>query len=248
MTRRWWLLMLALPVWGADLPRAETLLDRFVEVTGGKQAYESQKSAIAHGTVDYAAMGLKGKVTLYTTSDGFYRMKMDMAGVGALETGVKDGVAWERSDLLGPRVKTGLERAEAIREAEGSNLPSPKWREFYSKVETAGEAVAEGEECYKIAMTPTEGTPETLYLSKKSGLVVKFEATSHTQMGDIPAEMLFADYKEFGGVLTPSRMTQKAAGQVITIVMDSVDVNATIPADLLELPPDVAALVAKPVV
>lgn len=249
MTRRCLLaLTTALPMWGADLPPAETLLDHYIEVTGGKKAYESHKSEIAHGTVDYAAMGLKGKVVLYTTSDGFYRLKMEMAGIGTLETGVKDGIAWERSELLGPRIKTGLERAEAIREAEGSNLPNLRWRELYPKVETTGEAVAEGEECYKVLMTPKEGTPETLYLSKKTGLAVKFEATEHTQMGDIAAEILFFDYKNFGGVLAPSRITQKAAGQTFTITIDSVEVNSPIPPDVLALPPDVGALVAIPVV
>ena len=48
-------------VFAADpLPSAESILDRYVQVTGGKQAYDKRKTEIAHGTVEYAALGIKG--------------------------------------------------------------------------------------------------------------------------------------------------------------------------------------------
>src|SRR5262249_7174606 len=145
-------LMLAAPGWAADLPSAARLLDHFVDVTGGKQAYAKRTSEIAHGTVEYSAMGLKGKLTRWATASRQYRLEMDMPGIGTLEAGVKDGVAWERSDLLGPRVKSGLERAEALREAKLNS--NAQWRELYPKVETAGEETVNGEACYKVVMTP----------------------------------------------------------------------------------------------
>ena len=42
----------AAAAFGADpLPSAESVLDRYVQVTGGKQAYEKRKTEIAHGTL-----------------------------------------------------------------------------------------------------------------------------------------------------------------------------------------------------
>ena len=41
------------------LPKAETILDKYVEVTGGKAAYAKLHTEIATGVMDFAAMGLK---------------------------------------------------------------------------------------------------------------------------------------------------------------------------------------------
>ncbi|MEO8098089.1 MAG: DUF4412 domain-containing protein [Acidobacteriota bacterium] len=229
--------------WAAGLPSAESLLDRYVEVTGGKAAYENRKSEVAHGTMEFVAQGLKGKMVRYADASGLYRMTMDLPGIGTMETGVRDGVAWERSDLMGPRTKTGAERAESLREAVLNSISL--WRQLFPKVETIGEETVNGEECYKVAMYPGEGNLETLFLSKKSGLAVKLTTVTSTQMGDLAAEILFSGYKNFGGILTPVKVIERAAGQEISITLDSVEVNAPIPADQLEFPADVAALLGK---
>jgi hypothetical protein len=94
-------------------------------------------------------------------------------------------------------------------------------------------------------MTPTEGEPETLYLSKKTGLAVKMSVVAKTQLGSLTAEILFGDYKTFNGILSPARITEKTAGQEITITIDAVEVNVEIPASQFAMPADVAALTDK---
>ena len=44
----------------ADLPKGETLLDKYIEVTGGKAAYAKIHSEMMTGTMEFPAMGLKG--------------------------------------------------------------------------------------------------------------------------------------------------------------------------------------------
>lgn len=243
MTRRVMILMAMASALmpAADLPTAESLLDRFVEVTGGKKAYEARKTEVARGTVEFAAMGVKGKMVRYASDAGEYRLTMELPGIGAMDAGVNKGIAWERSDLLGPRVKDGSEAAEAIREAKLNS--NALWRDLYKKVETTGEETVNGEACYRVKMTPIDGEPETLFLSKKTGLAVKMAVTANTQLGALTAEILFADYKPFGGILSPTRITEKTAGQEITIAIESVDVNVDIPASQFAMPADVAALV-----
>src|SRR5262245_47857321 len=101
MTRRMLLLLATVTAWGADLPSADSLLERYLEATGGRKAHEARKSEIVRGTVEYTALGLTGKSVRWSADPGLYRMQMEFAGVGLMEAGVKDGVAWERSDLLG---------------------------------------------------------------------------------------------------------------------------------------------------
>ena len=243
MTRRLLLLTLASSAFAADLPPAASLLDRFVEVTGGKQAYADRKSEVAHGTVEMSAMGIKGTMTRYAAAPDNYLLKMDIPGVGAFLTGAKDGISWDQSDLMGPRVKTGLEKAEALREAKFNATSA--WRELYPNVQTVGEESVNGEDCYKVSMTPAEGPAETMFLSKKTGLATRILATASTQLGDVDAELLFSEYKDYGGILTPTKFTERTAGQEIVITIQSMEINSDIPTTQFDFPAGVAALVAK---
>src|SRR5580700_7005856 len=130
------------PAFSADVPTAEAILDRFVEVTGGKAAYEDRKTEVVHGTVEFAAVGLKGTMVEYFEEPGKFYMAMDLAGIGKIETGLNGGVAWENSVLQGARIKTGEEKAQTLREADMNNFSH--WRQVYSKVELAGEEAIEG--------------------------------------------------------------------------------------------------------
>jgi len=237
------LLMLAGSAFGADLPRGESLLDRFVEVTGGKQAYAARKNEIARGTMEFAAMGLKGTVVRYIADKGAYRASIELPGIGPMEMGFKDGVAWQDSVLTGPRVLDGAEKAEAQKDA---TLDAEyHWRDLYSKAETTGEEAVNGEDSYVVMMTPKGDDPERWYFSQQSGLLLKISTVTTTQQGDVPVEIYYSDYKDFGGVRKPTKETQKVGGQEITLVMESIEANVEIPDARFDLPPGVVALLAK---
>lgn len=233
------------PLASADdaLPKADTILDRFIEVTGGKAAYLKHHSEIMTGTMEVVGRGVKGTMTTYAAEpDKFYAV-IELEGLGKSEQGSADGIVWEKSSVQGPRIKDGVEKAEGLEEAT-FNAPV-YWRKMYSKAETAGLETVDGEECYKVVLTTNAGKPVTEYFSKKSGLVVKRSRTAVTQMGEIPVEFAVADYKDFGGVLSPTKMTQKFAGAEILFTIQSVKTNAEIPPDRFALPDDVKALLKK---
>lgn len=94
-------------------------------------------------------------------------------------------------------------------------------------------------------MTPATGQPVIGYYQKKSGLQVKLTTVATTQMGDIPVELIAADYKNFGGVLEPSKVINKAGPQEFTITLVSVEVNPDIPSEKFALPAEVRQLVDK---
>jgi zinc protease len=252
MNRRFLLIALAgglfpgahLSAFAADpLPSPESILDRYVEVTGGKQVYEKRKSEIATGTLEYPAQGIKGTITRYETEPDNYYATLEIPGIGKIEMGVNGDVAWENSAIMGPHIKSGEEKRQAIREATMNS--TLYWRKLFPKVETAGVEMVDGQECYKVVLTPAEGNAETMYFQKKSGLAVKTTMVAVSQAGDIPVEVTVADYKNFGGVMAPAKVTQKAAGQEFTISIDKVQVNAEIPAERFALPPEIRALLDK---
>ncbi len=226
------------------LPKAETILDHYIEVTGGKAAYEKRTSEIASGTFEIPAMGMKGSMTRYADSGNNSYMVVELEGLGKMEQGSANGIAWDKNPMTGPRVKSGPEKAAAMREAMFNN--SLNWRKLYPKVETTGTGTVNGEECYKVVLTPSEGKPETNYYSKKTGLLMKSELTVESQIGEVQAEAEVSNYKDFDGILMPAKMIQRAAGQEFTITIESIKVNEKIPADKFDPPADVKALTDKP--
>jgi hypothetical protein len=214
-----------------------------VEVTGGKEAYAKHKSEIESGTLEYPAQGIKAKVTRYASEPDSYVASVEITGIGKLDTGVTDGIAWDNSVVLGARIKSGDEKALAIREATFNAVVY--WRKLFPKVETTGTETVNGDVCYKVLLTPTDGRPETRYYSRESGLLIKATTVAATQMGEIPVELLYSGYKEFDGVRTPTVVTQKAANQEFTVTIENVRVNEEIPASKFAFPPEVRVILGK---
>lgn len=227
-------------VWAQAPPDASTILDRYVEVTGGRAAYEKHQTEVLTGVVEFPAQGLKGKLVRYSAPPDKEYSILDLEGIGLIESGVNAGAAWEKSVLLGPRVKSAEERDQAIREAH-FNQPI-EWRKLYQKAATAGLQTVDGDECYEVVLTPSAGKPEHQFYSRKTGLLVRTTMVAASQMGDIEVEVDFADYKSFGGVLFPTRSKQRAGSQELNIAVEQVRVNDAIPPERFEPPTDVAAM------
>jgi hypothetical protein len=227
------------------LPKAETILDRYVEVTGGKAAYEKCKNLVETGTFEMAAAGLKGVLTRYSADPAQEYSVIEIDGVGKVEEGVDKGMAWEKNPMLGSRIKTGGEKAQALR--GGVFNESIRWREVYPKVETIGTETLDGELCYKVLLTPKEGNSETMYFQKKTGFAVKVVTIAVSQMGDVPMEGYSSNYKNFEGLSIPTKLTQKFGGQEITITIQDVKMNQPLPADRFDPPADIKVLLSKPV-
>jgi hypothetical protein len=226
------------------LPNASSVLDRFVQVTGGRDAYESHRSEVLTGTIEFPAQGLKGKLTRYLAQNQEYSL-MEVEAIGTIEAGITQGVAWEKSVILGPRIKQGEEKDQAIREA-AFNAPL-RWRELFASATTIGTAAINGVECDEILLMPATGQPEHQFYSRKTGLLVRTTTVAASQMGDVEIQVDLTDYKSFGGVLMPTRSQQRAGSQELTITVDNVRVNQPIVEGRFDLPADVAALLPKAV-
>ncbi len=103
----------------------------------------------------------------------------------------------------------------------------------------------DGKECYKVQLTPKEGSPITQCYDKESNLMVKMSMTVQSPMGEAQSDSFFTDYRKEGDVLMPHKVKQSASGQEVVFTIDSVAFNADIPADKFALPDDIKALVKK---
>jgi len=225
------------------LPKAEEILDKFVEATGGKAAYEKIHNEKATGTFEFVGKGVKGSMTTYQAEPNKMYAQIELENIGALEAGTDGETAWTLSAVQGPQIQKGEERAQSLREATLRRFL--EWRKLYKSAETAGVENVNGQECYKVVLTPNEGKPETWYYDKKSSLLVKISMTGVTQMGEIPTEINFSDYKEQDGRLSARKEHHAALGQEFEITINQIEYNVDIPKDRFDLPAEIKALAAK---
>jgi len=237
-------LVACLVLYAADpLPKGEAILDKYIEVTGGKAAYEKKRSEISSAVMEFVGKGVKANMTIYHSEPNKSYSVVEIEGIGKIEEGTDGSVVWERSALKGPRVKTGEERAVSLRAANIHH--DSRWRDFFQKVECTGVEPIDGHVCYRVVLTPKDGQPETRYYDKKSFLLVRTNMIMKSEMGEIPAESSVSDYRTVDGVLVPFLVKQKVLGQEFTVTLQSVKTNVEIPTDRFALPDDVKALAAR---
>jgi hypothetical protein len=228
---------------GETLPKAEAVLDKYVEASGGKEAFLKLKNRVGKGKFSAPVAGIEGDVTIAQAAPDKLHVTLNLPGAGKIEEGVSDGVAWEKSVLTGTKIKKGNAKASALRNADFySEL---NWRKLYKKAETTGEAQVDGKPAYKVDLTTPEGKVVTGYYDKKSGLLVKKTLEVETDQGDIKSDIYLTDYKKVDGIMVPHKAKHEGGPLVINIELTSIEHNVDIPAERFALPPDVRKLLAK---
>lgn len=224
-----------------DLPKADAILDKFVEATGGKAAYEKVHTQVASGSMDIN--GMKGTMTLYKAEPNKVYTEIELQGIGEMQDGFNGAVAWSNSAMQGPHIKEGDEKSQAQLMAHfNSEL---NWRDDYSKVETAGAETVEGKDCYKVVLTPKAGKPITHYYDKTTGLLVKTVMSAASPMGEVDVASVMDDYHKDGDILSPHKLTNSVGPMQFSVTIDKVQYNTEIPASRFDLPDEIKALVNK---
>lgn len=226
----------------ADLPSGESLLQKYIDRSGGAEAYAKAKNMAMSGSVQMPAQNISGTVEIYEEGEKSYTA-MDFAGIGKIEEGYDGKYGWQNSVLQGPRLLEGDELVSAKRAAQLSLLTS--WRDVYTSAETSGSEDIDGKPSWKVTMIPKEGKPETFYFDKQSGMLVRIAAVFSTALGEITTDSTMADFRQVQGILTPFMMTEKAMGQNIVLKFDHIGFNVQVPKGRFDLPEAIQALVAK---
>lgn len=226
-----------------DLPKADTILDKYVEVTGGKAAYAKIHNEVSTGTMEMAVMGLKGTMVSYMAEPNKRVAELALPGLGKMLDGANGEVAWAMNSIQGPRIKEGDERAEAL--LEGQFNAEAHWRDLFKSAETVAMEAVDGKDCYKLVLTPKAGNPITRWYDKQSNLLVKSSMVMKGPMGELEAVQNFSDYRKEGDLLVPHKVVAHVAGREMVVTVDKVEYNADLPKDRFDLPDDIKALVKK---
>ena len=227
-----------------ELPTARAVIDRYIELAGGKDAFLKHESILIKGKTEVAGKDLGGSMMLASKKPNKMALTVDLAGI-AIRTGFDGNIGWQANPLTGPSLMEGGELRDVSRQADFfSVLHDDKG---YKSMENLGVTEFEGEDCYKLKLVFSDGGEVTEYYSVKSGLQKGFVGSQESSLGTITATSINEEHKKFGDLLLPSRVTQKMAGAGLsqTMVVQSVEFD-TVPDSMFEPPAEIKALLNAP--
>jgi hypothetical protein len=229
-----------------DLPTAESILKTYVDKTGGAEKYKAIKSQRATGTMSVPSQGISGTVSVISAVPNKVAVKVEIEGIGTIESGANGEIAWENSAIMGPRVVDNEKEAAVIMEQSNmQRVYEPS--KFYKSMKTLGTEEVDGKNCYKVELTTQQDEKIESFYEVDSGLELKNVRTVQSQMGPITLASYSSDYRDTDGIKTPFKVEQKLdTGMVLQVIsMDKIEFNVDVPSDAFAVPEPVQKLLDK---
>jgi hypothetical protein len=235
---------------GKALPNAEELIERHIYVSGGPDAYSRLKTQHVTGTLNFLARNMEAPMETIASTGGRYYQLIDMPGLGKQEEGSDGHVVWDRSPILGPRLKASRSAG-----ALGVTLDAAQviaWRLLVSEVRTEAEETIDGRDCFRVRMTGRAGQLAALrWYERSTGLLYRTSLAMATDIGSLPAVMTFEEYRDTDGgdpdnaIKWPVRIRITASGQDLLFVASDVKLNEPVDDAVFALPQDVRDLTSR---
>ncbi|MCH8241098.1 MAG: outer membrane lipoprotein-sorting protein [Planctomycetes bacterium] len=229
----------ALPAKGQEkLPSGEELMDKYVEKSGGKEAYGRIKNRKTVATNRRSQAEVR--IITHAAEPGNRHEEKQRQRADVIR-GVSGDVVWGYRNNVG-RIFDGATRQDELIEAF-FHMPL-KWRELYEKAECKKITKIAGKNCYEVELTHKSGAARIYYLDVDTMLPVMVEKILRGRGDNILTVQLFMDdYRKVDGILYPFRVIKNYSGETNSIMKyESIEHNVDLPANLFELPPQVKEL------
>lgn len=226
-------------------PSADQILDKCVEASGGRVAWQKLNTRVSKGTVDVPAMNLAGTVEMWQKAPN--RILVTVSVAGAVFTQGFDGnVGWSNDPQNGLREQTDGELAETKRDADFYHTLD--FRKLYATVSFSGIEKIGDRSVYVLEATPSEGgDPDKVYFDTQTGLLLRAITQHHDSDGNVePFTEELEDYRTVGDVKVPFTIHQSTPQTAFTIRLDEVHHNVAIDNSVFAKPSAQAPASAKP--
>lgn len=198
-------LLAAVPARATISPQAKPVVNRFVEVSGGRAAWE--KTRAMHFTGSLSAYGLKGTVESWREAPD---KRASVVAIGPIT--IRDwanGAKASRTDPSGKLVALdGKDLEEAI---AGAWFDNQRWLEpdqSGGDISVAGEATDSLGTFTVLEVKPPSGRARQLEFDKKTGLLVRI-LSKHDQMNLVATS---SDFRKVDGWGVAFKLVQEVAG------------------------------------
>jgi hypothetical protein len=214
------------PATTEKLPSAREVLDRHIKAVGGREFLMARSSSHATGTVEMPGPGLKGTLELFQAKPNSMLMRVTLPGVGDVQEGFNGRVGWSISPMTGPSLLQGKQLEERRIDADFYGDLQPE--KHYESVTVVEKTTFEGRPCYKMRLVQKGGVEDFHFFDAHTGLKAGAIVTRESPMGAVTATTVESDYKPFGKLLTPTKLTMTMMGiqqvmTILTVEYDKVD-------------------------
>jgi len=215
-----------------DLPAAEAVFERYIEAIGGREKVFAIKNREVTGFYVGEPFEFRANVKMWWEEGGkFHQQVAEPAGL-RFDLYANGEYTWINLQDKPPALLAGLQRIELLDTADVHG--EANYKERYKELTTAGRAKADGKPVIAVKAVTHSGRPHMHFFDEQSGLLVGTRVPTLGPGGKVREMMLrLAEYKDFGGVLYPTRLEQTFANAetVNAFIYQDVRVNVAEPHD-----------------
>ncbi|PID57487.1 MAG: peptidase M16 [Ignavibacteriae bacterium] len=198
---------------------AQTVIEKYYEALGGKDKILNIKDSKI--VMKAKMQGTDITLTLLKKEPNKLYQEIDF-GSGK-QVVVFDGTKGEMR-MMGQKQTLGEDKLSALDyQARIAPLLDPEKNNI--KLELAGMEKVDGKDAYNLIVTLKNGDKINNYFDVNTGLKIKEKSLLKTPQGNFNQEIIQEDYKEFDGILTPTKIIQVTGPERMEMVIDSVEYN-----------------------
>jgi hypothetical protein len=222
-----------------NAPTVDEILNKYVQALGGKDALEKITSRTSKGVVELPSMQTKGSIELYMKAPNKRLMALKIPGVINNFAAFNGAAGWGLSSEDGKvQDLKGDELAMARRDAEFYR--DLKLKQLYPQMAVKGEEKVQMRDsvrdAYVVKAVPAQGSPETFYFDKETGLLIRTDYEETTDQGKVQVREFYLDYKNVDGVQVAFTVRQWRQGFIMIMRLSEVKQNTAIDDKMFEKP------------
>jgi hypothetical protein len=233
------------------MPSPESILDKYIQASGGAQRLAGLTSFVGKGTsVGFGGFGGGGDVELdaqapdkratiivfkdapgrgdqirtYDGQTGWVRTPLNVLGEFQLSGGDLDGARLDAQLSFPGQVKQLLTNLKTGPPGTITDLPAPSSQSSLQKDVTLGQT----HDVDVVQGTGPRGLLVTLYFDRKTNLLLRELRYGNSPIGRVPTQIDFADYRDVNGIKLPFRITYAWLDGRDSIVLNEIKTNVTV--------------------
>lgn len=186
----------------------------------GQEKLLKQETYMVKATV--SQMGMEIPMEMKMKRPNKFKMEMDMQGQKMVQAydGEKGWMIapWmspEPQDLSGPQLDQAMDQANIDGELYN-------YKEKGSSATLIGKVNVDGSPVFNIKLTDKDGNAKNYFIDAESYLVKKVKAKVSAQGQEVEVEQNMSDYKNFDGIMMPTKIESKSPMGTATILFSQI--------------------------
>ena len=200
---------------GASLPSAESLFEAHIAAIGGWDAVNKHKDRTLNGIYKVLQTGETRILTIYQEAPNHMRAELEAPAIGTTIRATDGEQTWGTNNTGSPFEVTGRERLELL---DGCNFNGEAaYKTAYSTIETTGPAQVGDSAAYRVAFATPSGLTGAVYFDRETKRVLARQLDPASK-NDPAFLIVVSDYKEFDGLMLPTKQTQFVGAERVPAV------------------------------